>query len=247
MRRTGDSMPDNKIVRIFDDIDLIYSAAAELFIGLYSQEVSKKGRFIVALSGGSTPEGVYKLLASPKYSDKIEWSMVHLFWGDERCVPPGHADSNYKLAHDTLISKISIPQANIHRIKGEMSPEMAAHVYEEDIRRLFRNQPVVFDLIFLGLGPDGHTLSLFPSTQALTVTNKLVVGNFVEKLGAWRITMTLAAVNNAKNAVFLVTGAGKAAVFSAIINETGIYPASLVKLTNGSVTWLVDKNAAGRR
>ena len=238
--------PAETTVRIFDDLDSLHTEAAKLFTEQCALNIAKKGSFFAVLSGGKTPEGVYKLLALPGYSSKIDWGAVQIFWGDERCVGPNDDESNFKLAFDSFISKVDIPEKNIHRIKGELSPEAAARAYEEEIKRAFEGRPVAFDLVLLGIGPDGHTLSLFPGTEALKVADRLVIENWVEKLGSWRVTMTYAAMERAKNIVFLVAGENKAGVFSDIINMSQKYPASRVRPISGAITWLVDRLTAGR-
>lgn len=164
--------------------DLAQQAAAE-FVRFAQLSLREKSRFAVALSGGSTPRSFYSLLATPEFSRQISWSQVHLFWGDERCVPPDHPESNYRMARETLLAKIQIPPENVHRMAGEKEPRIAAAEYEEELRDIFQLAPGAFpcfDLILLGLGEDGHTASLFPGSDALEETKRLVTATYIAKL-----------------------------------------------------------------
>ncbi len=219
--------------------------AAETFAETAERKIRAKGSFNVALSGGKTPERLYALLGA-EYSEKIDWGKVHIFWGDERCVLPDSPESNYRMASKALLSKINIPDKNVHRIMGEDEPTSAALAYEEEVRRHFglkAGEAPVFDMVLLGLGRDGHTLSIFPATKALFEEERLVIDNYVEKLKAHRVTMTLRAVNNASNALFLVSGKEKAAILREVLKGTeAIYPAQMVR--PGRLLWLIDKDAA---
>lgn len=231
-------------VLICKDLDELGLNAARLFRELSDEKIKEKGTFTAVLSGGDTPQTLYKTLASPGFKEKVPWDRVHLFWGDERCVGPRDPGSNYGAANRALLSKVDIPPGNVHRIKGELPPEDAASLYEDEIRRFFGSSLPVFDLVFLGLGEDGHTLSLFPSTAALQETERLVTGNYVRKLDAWRVTMTLKLVNNASNIAFMVAGEAKAAVLKEVL-EGSDHPAGKIRPVNGRLQWLVDKKAAG--
>jgi 6-phosphogluconolactonase len=206
-----------------------------------------RGRFSVALSGGSTPAGVYRLLAEEPFADRIPWSDVHIFWGDERCVPPNDPGSNYRLAQEALLSRVPIPADNIHRIRGEVDPSTAARVYDAALQDFFCGPRSRFDLVLLGLGTDGHTASLFPGSSALEETEQLaeaVVGAY-EGRPAQRVTLTLPAINSAREALFLVSGAAKAGIVRAVLegSEPDL-PARRVRLTAGRLTWLLDADAA---
>ncbi len=234
-------------LHIAGDADQLAELAAGLFVELANQDLQGTGRFSVALSGGSTPEKTYQQLAK---QEGIDWQNIHLFWGDERAVPPDHAESNYGMARTSLIEHIAIPSGNVHRIKGELDPAQAAKEYEKELRRHFgeRAQYPRFDLIVLGLGEDGHTASLFPNTGALAETKRWVAANFVARLGEWRITLTLPAINHANNVVFLVTGESKAGISQRVLGgqlEQGVLPAEFVQPVEGKVIWLLDKDAAG--
>jgi 6-phosphogluconolactonase len=237
-------------VQVCRDPQEVYEKAAALFARLADEAVAARGRFTVALSGGSTPKGVHTVLAGDRYRSRIPWSQVHLFWGDERCVPPTHQDSNYRMAEETLISGVPIPPQNIHRIPAELPPTEAASQYEQTLREFFGISGDAlprFDLIFLGMGPDGHTASLFPGTPGIHETKRFVIAQYVEKLHTWRITFTPPMLNNAAQVVFLVCGADKAATLQAVLQgpfEPDRFPSQIVRPTNGSLLWLVDQAAA---
>jgi len=231
-------------LRVYKDADELARAAASLFLDLSSEKIAEKGSFTAVLSGGKTPEKLYGLLASPEFKENIEWAKVHLFWGDERCVPPDDPESNYAMASRVLLTGVPVPRENIHRIKGELGPQLAAALYEEEITKYFKDSAPVFDLVLLGLGSDGHTLSLFPGTDALGEKKRLVAENYVEKLGMWRVTMTLPLVNRASNLVFIISGAAKGAALREVVKE-GLHPAGMIRPANGRLLWLADTEAAG--
>lgn len=229
----------------------LYEQAAALYARLADAAIAARGRFMVALSGGSTPKGVHAVLSGDEYRTKIPWNHVHLFWGDERCVPPTHPESNYHMAEETLLAKIAIPARHIHRVPAELPPIEAASAYEQTLREVFALSGGVlprFDLIFLGMGADGHTASLFPGTPGVREDRRLVVAQYVKKLQAWRITLTPAVLNSAAQVVFLVSGADKAQTLKTVLHgpfEPERFPAQLVRPTQGAVLWLVDQAAAG--
>jgi 6-phosphogluconolactonase len=242
---TGGTRPQ---VRVFPDPEALSRAAAEFFTAISNKSIASRGRFVVALSGGSTPRRLYALLGSPPYQNDVDWKQVHIFWADERCVPQYHAESNFKLAVDTLLSRVAIPQENIHRIKGEDGPERAAEEYERDIRSFFGPASLpVFDLIILGAGEDGHTASLFPGSPALRETTRLAAPVHLELPKPGRVTLTLPVLNHAVRTLFLAAGHAKAGVVHAIlVNGNPLhYPAGLVQPVRGGVIWFVDKQAAG--
>jgi len=223
--------------------------AAEQFAALADAAIARLGRFTVALSGGSTPRAVYSLLASTEFSRQIDWPRVHLFWGDERCVPPDHPQSNFRMVQETLLAKIPIPPGNIHRMIGEREPAEAAAAYETELRKFFavkRGDCPCFDLIFLGLGEDGHTASLFPGTPAPDETKRWVTAVYVEKLQSYRLTLTLPLINAATNVTFLVSGASKAPIVGRIMRAPGAddLPAARVRPANGAPTWMITQEAA---
>ena len=229
--------------------DLCRRAAAE-FVGVAKKSRHDRGRFAVALSGGSTPRALYALLAAPEYKEEIGWSQVHLFWGDERCVPPDHADSNYRMVRESLLSKIQIPEANVHRMAGEREPRVAAAEYERELIQFFQlsnTELPRFDLILLGLGEDGHTASLFPGSDALRETQRLVVANYVAKFNTHRLTLTLPVLNHGATVIFLVAGANKAPVAKEILRADGQaprFPAEQVQPLDGQLVWLLTEDAA---
>lgn len=233
-------------VEVFQDIDAISHEAARIFISVAERFISSHGRFTVAISGGSTPIKLFTILGSWMYSDKIDWSRVHFFWVDERCVPKEHKNSNFGGAWDSLLSNVPIPKTNIHRVKGEMPPSDAALAYEDELKSFFCEGRVPeLDLIFLGMGEEGHTASLFPDSDSLKESERLAVPVYVEKLKSWRVTLTLPVLNNARHVVFLVTGKNKSTILKEILeNRNGKYPAALIKPNDGSLTWLVDEDAA---
>lgn len=232
----------------FSDIYTLSRAAAERFVTLARECIEEHGHFSVAFSGGSTPESLYALLATDTYAPRIEWDKVHVFWGDERCVPPKNTDSNYRMAHYALLDLVDIPEANIHRMRGEDPPEEAAATYEQELREFFGEKAAWprFDLIFLGLGDDGHTASLFPNSDALSVTKDWVTAHYVKLLRVWRLTLTAPSINAANNVLFLVSGSKKASVLQKVLQapySPDDLPAQMINPIHGSLVWLVDEEA----
>lgn len=235
--------------------------SARRFAALAEAFTNDAGRFTVALSGGSTPKAMFQILAEKPFADTLPWSSIYFFWGDERCVPPDHAESNYRMADETLLSKVPIPRKHIFRIPAEDEDhERAAANYSETIRRFFNPlataEPAVatargtepewpsFDLVFLGMGADGHTASLFPGTTALRIDDRIAVDNYVEKFQSWRITLTASAINRARNIIFLVAGADKAPALKEVIEgprNPEQYPSQLIEASHGSLLWMVDE------
>jgi 6-phosphogluconolactonase len=216
--------------------------ATDRVVALARSAIATGGRFTVALSGGSTPKALYEQLVS----QPIAWKQVHIFWGDERCVPPDHPDSNYGMAQRALLSHIDIPAQNVHRLKGEIDPTQAAQQYETELRSVLGAQPR-FDLILLGMGPEGHTASLFPGTPALHERQRWVMAQYVDKPQANRLTLTPPIINHAANVIFLIAGHDKAATLQAVWHgphEPDRFPAQIVAPTTGRVIWLVDRAAA---
>lgn len=228
-----------------DNPEELALAAAELFRDAALQAITAQGSFSAALSGGATPRRLFRRLGT-SYRKTIVWDRVHLFWSDERCVPRDHEQSNFRLAYDELISCIWIPSENVHRIKGELRPEEAAHYYEADMKKHFDEDLPAFDLIMLGVGPDGHTASLFPGSEALREKQRLALPVFSNTALHWRVTLTLPVMNNAQQIVFLVSGSSKAAIVREILGnkQRNHYPASLVQPSHGSIIWLLDRDAA---
>lgn len=237
---------ESREVKIFPDVETLNEAAAGLIAKIAAKALPASGgdKFSIALAGGSTPEVLYKLLASGEFKNEIDWKRTLVFFGDERCVAPGDAQSNYRMANEALLSRVPLSPENVFRLRGEIEPEKAAAEYEEIIRKTL-GENARFDLILLGMGDDGHTASLFPETKALRETERLVAANFVEKLNANRLTLTFRALNAAKNVLFLATGAKKASMIKKVLStETIDLPASLVKPENGDCYWFLDREAA---
>lgn len=237
-------------VRVLDTAEEVAHAAALQFVELANNAAAEFGRFTVALAGGNTPRRMYELLAGDQFRNRVDWSGVHFFFGDERCVPRDHPESNYRMAHEALISRLDIPTSNVHPINGEGEPATNARLYETELREFFHDDAKpAFDLVLLGLGDDGHTASLFPQTEALAETDKWIVANWVEKLASYRITLTPAAINGAGKVTFLVAGANKAAAVKAVLDgalQPENLPAQLIKPEAGNLTWLLDSQAAAR-
>lgn len=241
-------------IRILADTEAISRAAAETIIKDISDCLQVQETYSIALSGGSTPRRLYELLANDaNLQRQIPWDRVHFFWGDERHVPPGHPDSNYRMADTALLSKVPIPSTNIHRIKAENSDaDKAAADYEHEIRRFLKidaGQMPRFNCVLLGMGPDGHTASLFPGTAALEETKRLAVANWIEKFQSYRITLTGPLFSNADRILFLVSGMEKADTLKAVLEgdaKTTRFPVQLIQPTHGEVTWFLDQSAAGR-
>jgi 6-phosphogluconolactonase len=233
---------------------MICSDAAELaresarrFAELAEAFTNDAGRFTVALSGGSTPKAMFQILAEKPFADSLPWRSIHFFWGDERCVPPDHAESNYRMANETLLSKVPVPRENIFRIPAEDEDhERAAAIYSETLQTFFAEEQPDFDLVFLGMGPDGHTASLFPGTTALCAGG-VAAANYVDKLQSWRITLTADAINRARNVTFLVAGADKAPALKEVLEgprNPKQYPSQSIMPSHGAILWMIDEAAA---
>jgi 6-phosphogluconolactonase len=240
-------------VEIFEDLSQLTRRAAEIFVQTSNQALATRERFTVVLSGGRTPEDLYRLLAdAAQYRDQIPWRSSHFFWGDERCVPPSHPDSNFRMAFSSMLSKVDLPPENVHRIRSELPSSEAAQDYEDELRRFFSigaGQSPNFDLVLLGLGADGHTASLFPGSEAVREKNRLVVAPWIAKLSSFRITLTPPAFNGAERVTFLVSGADKAAALQAVLEgepDPERLPAQAIQPSQGSLVWLADRPAASR-
>ena len=237
-------------VRIFDDVGNVAEAAANGFIAVAREAIAERGRFTVALAGGSTPKRAYELLAGEDYKSQIDWLKVHVFFGDERSVPPDDAESNYRMANEALLARVALPQENIHRINGVGDAVANARLYEDEIRTYFNDamRPRL-DLVLLGMGEDGHTASLFPGTEALNEREAWVAANWVAKFGTYRITLTAPAINHAAHIVFLVTGESKTERLREVLegeHDPVRLPAQLIKPVDGSLEWFIDKAASTR-
>jgi 6-phosphogluconolactonase len=229
-------------IRVFQDIASLVQTAAERFVELAAQAIDDHQRFLVALSGGNTPRPLYELLATDAFADRIDWTRVEVFFTDERCVPPDHPDSNYLMARLAFLDKVPIPPENVHRIHGGLPPTDAALAYHNELGSALSRDGRL-DLILLGMGPDGHTASLFPGSDALEEKDTDVVAIYVEHMHSWRVTLTLPALNAATNILFLVSGARKAPVLARVFSGE-MLPAGLVRPDVGTLTWFVDQEAA---
>jgi 6-phosphogluconolactonase len=234
-------------VRKYVDLEALSRAAAQDFVALAKAAVAERGRFDVALSGGSTPKKLFQILVAMG-REALPWDRIHLWWGDERCVAPDHADSNFGMTRAALIEPLQL--TNVHRIVGEGDPEAGAAAYAQELVAALGSPPVV-DLALQGMGPDGHTASLFPHSPALAETAKLVVANHVDspltKGKATRITMTYPAIDAARHVRFLAGGADKAATLALVLQgprDVDTYPSQ--GITGADVQWLVDEAAAAR-
>src|SRR6267378_1453742 len=225
--------------------------AADEVVRIAGEAAAARGAFTIALSGGSTPKALYELLAeNPALRNSLPWDKMKVFFGDERHVAPGHADSNFQMASDAMLSKVPLRPDQVHRIKGEYpDTAQAAAEYEEVIQREFglkAGEFPRFDLVLLGMGREGHTLSLFPGTKALHETQRIVTRNWVGKLYTERITLTAPAANNAANIIFMIAGADKACALKAVLegpHEPEQLPAQMIQPSNGALTWLIDEAA----
>ncbi|MBA3240526.1 MAG: 6-phosphogluconolactonase [Acidobacteria bacterium] len=235
-------------MRVGDDAEGVARAVARRFAEMARACVSERGSFSVALAGGTTPKRVYELLADEELRGEVPWEGVHVFFGDERCVPPDHADSNYRMAHEALLARVPVPEKNIHRMRGEGDAVAGARLYEDELRAFFSDAEWPrLDLVMLGMGDDGHTASLFPGTTALGEQRAWVVANWVEKFETWRVTLTAPAINHARHVFFVVTGAGKAARLAEILKgerDPSRLPSQLIEPEDGMLEWFVDRDAA---
>jgi 6-phosphogluconolactonase len=258
------------VTSISSDSTALMEAAALRIATACDEAIAARGRFTFALSGGSTPRGLYELLASEAFATRarhmhhlkhashgshvsIDWSRVEFFWGDERCVPPDHPDSNYRMARESLLERIAADPARVHRMRGEELPERGAAAYEALLHDCFAvapgGPPPVFDLILLGMGADGHTASLFPGTAALGERTRWVVDNRAEPSGMERLTLTFPVLNAASNVLFLVSGADKAARVKQVLERTpgaDALPASRIQPVRGQLEWMLDRAAASQ-
>jgi 6-phosphogluconolactonase len=240
-------------VRILPDGPAIAHRCAEKLVEIAAAAVKEKGSFDIALAGGSTPKLLYSLLVNePTFRSQVPWPKMHLFFGDERHVKPDDAESNYRMASETLISKSPLKPEQVTRMKGELAEaDDAAKDYDQYLRtyyKLAEGQFPRFDLVLLGMGPEGHTASLFPGTKALRETRRIAVHNWVGKVLMDRITLTAPAINNAANVIFMVTGADKAPALAAVLErfyEPDQLPAQLIQPVKGTLLWLVDTAAGG--
>ena len=236
---------------MFADADAFARAAATRIVTVATMAIAARGRFSIALSGGSTPRPIYELLARAPYATQIDWSRVHVFWGDERCVPPEHPESNYRMAREALLDHVPVPAKYVHRIRGEDEPHEAALDYEQVLRAFFAvaDGPAerTFDLELLGMGDDGHTASLFPGTAAVMEQNRWVLANHAPAAQVeWRITLTPIVLNAAEVVTFLVAGSSKAARIAEVLAgpDDDHLPVQRIRPMHGAPIWMLDTAAA---
>jgi 6-phosphogluconolactonase len=244
----------NRDIQIVENGEAVSRTAAEMLVSLALEKLKSKETFAVALSGGSTPKDMFVILANDAaLCSRMPWDRVHFFWGDERHVAPDHTDSNYRMTNEAMLARVPVPPENVHRIRAE-NPDAgkAAEEYEQELRRFFNLGPEQlppFDCVYLGMGPDGHTASLFPGTKALHERKRLVVSNWVAKFQSYRITLTTPVFNNADLVIFLVSGEEKAEPLRIVLEgqrQPELYPSQLIEPTHGKLIWLVDPAAAGQ-
>lgn len=236
-------------VRVFENLNLLSRAAAELFVETSVQAILQRGRFLAALSGGNTPTELYKLLAQSPYKEQVDWTHVHTFWGDERCVPIEDSENSYRQAYDSLLSQVLIPAENIHRVESDLEPAEAAKNYANVLKQ-FASAPLDwprFDLALLGMGEDGHTASLFPGSEVNVSLPTLAVTARYQDRPAHRVTLTPLVFNSARRIIFLVSGESKAQTLANVLYggyDPKQLPAQRIRPTDGEVIWMVDKLAA---
>lgn len=238
-------------VAIYPDSNTLSHEAAQYIVRLATEAVSNRGRFTIALSGGSTPKALYTLLGNEPYRGQIDWALVEIFWSDERCVPPDSSDSNYQLAQEVLLSKVPIAANQVHRMPADqVDRDAASQEYTQEMQRVFGTDGIPsFDLLQLGMGPEGHTASLFPHQASLHEQQRLVMPVNVPKPPPPRLTFTPPLLNAAQHVLFLVTGSEKAAALQAVLEgsyQPEEYPAQIVRPSHGEVTWMLDTAAAGK-
>jgi 6-phosphogluconolactonase len=238
-------------VAIYSDIDTLSQEAARYVVRVASESITTHGRFTLALAGGSTPKKLYGLLASEPYRDQIDWALTEIFWSDERCVPSDSEDSNYHLAQEVLLSKVPISATQIHRMPADAdNRDQASLAYIQEIQRVFGTNSIPsFDLIQLGMGPEGHTASLFPHQASLHEQTRLIMPVTVPKPPPPRLTFTPPLLNAATHVLFLVTGQDKADALQAVLEgeyNPDEYPAQIIRPTQGEVTWMLDPAAASK-
>ncbi|MGH2585100.1 MAG: 6-phosphogluconolactonase [Dehalococcoidia bacterium] len=242
-------------IQVEPNLDALVRAATEQIAGIAESAIAANGRFTIALSGGNTPQPVYRLLATDEFSRRIDWSRVQVFWGDERCVPPNDEESNYRMAKEALLDHVPLPPANVHRMRGEEDPAQAAAQCGRELQAVFGGDaeggapPAGFDLILLGMGDNGHTASLFPGKTAMHEEKRWVVAEYIEAVSMWRITFTPVLINAAATVTFLVAGTQKAEVLHQVLEgpyQPDVLPSQIVKPVHGQLVWLLDQAAASR-
>ena len=239
-------------IHVYPTSQALLEAAAQHLLDHARQAIETRNSFTIALAGGSTPKGLYAMLAAPPFRSQLDWTKIRFFWGDERHVPPDHADNNYRMAHEALLSRVPISMTHVHRVPSELpDAQTVADQYEAVLRKQFDlSEPDSprFDFILLGMGPDGHTASLFPGTRAVHETNRLVAAPWVERLQASRITFTPVLLNHARQVTFLISGHAKAQTLYDVLEgpfQPGVLPAQIIGPRAGALTWFLDQEAGG--
>lgn len=241
------SMESHRVIEVFKTIEEFEQKAAEEIIRATNQAIRDRGVCFLALSGGETPRRVYRRLGTEHLKNQVNWKCVYLFFSDERSVPQTDPQSNFGMARLSLISQVDIPQEQVHRMKGEINPTVAAEEYEREIHEAFGERQVRFDLVLLGVGEDGHTASIFPGTSIVKEKRALARALFVPRLNSWRVTLTFGAINNAREVLFLASGKQKAAIVRCIVSAsepTEELPATMVQPVDGTLRWMIDEEAA---
>jgi 6-phosphogluconolactonase len=239
--------PGASRIEIYADAQAASRGAAESFARQALEAVQARGRFSVALSGGSAPELSYRMLGDEPFRSMIPWDGVHLFWGDDRCVTPGHPRSNFRMANAAFITRVPIPPGNVHRMPGELPPREGAARYAAEVEAFFGPGVPRFDLVHLGIGPDGHTASLFPFDDLLRERERTVGWSLHRPLGEWRLTLTVPVLSAARRMEMLALGVGKASIVRAALEgpiDPCRIPAQLVRPA-GEMVWMLDRGAAG--
>ncbi|MGZ4033237.1 MAG: 6-phosphogluconolactonase [Bacteroidia bacterium] len=233
--------------QIFQDTNTLYKTAADLIFSLAEKAVFSKGKFVIALSGGQTPEQLYKILSEDPFREKLPWENTFVFWGDERFVPVDDKRNNASCANNILLNKVPVPAKNIFRIPVDGAPGEAAKEYQKTVENFFGENKICFDLILLGLGENGHTASLFPGTSLIPDKKAEIKEVYVAEEKMFRITMTAPMINQANNILFLVTGEKKATILKNVLSnnyDPEKYPAQLIHPINGDLIWFIDQEAA---
>jgi 6-phosphogluconolactonase len=232
----------------------VAKAAAQLFTGSAIEAVKARGLARIAISGGTTPKAMFELLADPSqpFVKQVPWDKLDLYWVDERCVPPDNAESNYRMTNEALLSRVPLPAERVHRMEGELEPEVAAARYESTIRNTFKLEGAetpTFDLVLLGMGDDGHTASLFPHTEALNDLTHIAIANHVPQKDTWRITLTWPVINQGRKVAFLIEGGGKAQILHDVFlgpYQPETFPSQIIRPASGQLALLLDAAAASK-
>ena len=237
-------------VKILPDEDSLVRYTIERIARIASATLEVNETFSIVLSGGSTPVPVYEGLARDPFAGMLDWERVHVFFGDERCVPPDHEDSNYRMAYETLLKHVSIPESNIYRMRGEDDPEQAAKAYEAALYEFFGDDETWFDVNLLGMGEDGHTASLFPGTDAIHEDERMVIAHYVEKVDRWRISLTPPGILRSGNLMFLIAGRDKADALREVMEgdyQPDVYPSQVIaRSDHAHLVWLLDAAVASK-